>query len=475
MFSWRTEMLDKLLELGGFTKREIEEVRPRAERTYEILGIDQRDMEGAIERLHRYNDLRIDAVRKLIGCNMITLFDLVLAKEEGKRKIIYADWPIPVVPLNAVSISAPDVYLGSPGQVLNLNLGQIFGKLGPITEAGEELGQAAGQCHCPLYQTHVGAIAKGIIPIPDLEVATGYMCEPPGAATQLLQELYGIPTMYIDGCIDGDWGEWPRLHKRQIEYFGGEMKRFLGQVEGFTGSRVTSDAQHQAIVDCAKLIYGLQEMLEMIARADRQPISQVDATIALWMINSPLTKNVILRTIDAVQSLKEEVARKIKKGEGILPKGAPRIFTSIAVAVDQAIWKMMEECGLSIAVTFAGKQPSLTKYKNPYQDYCDKIACGLHRVGATASSWGAIELIKELQREVGFDGMIICYSTSCKVYSLSPLMVKQAIAKEFGVPVMVLEGEFYDTRNYSAEQMRTRVETFAHMLKERRISMTSES
>jgi benzoyl-CoA reductase/2-hydroxyglutaryl-CoA dehydratase subunit BcrC/BadD/HgdB len=45
------------------------------------------------------------------------------------------------------------------------------------------------------------------------------------------------------------------------------------------------------------------------------------------------------------------------------------------------------------------------------------------------------------------------------------MMTKKAIEKELGVPVLVLEGDCYDTRNYSASQLRTRVETFAELLR----------
>ena len=44
-------------------------------------------------------------------------------------------------------------------------------------------------------------------------------------------------------------------------------------------------------------------------------------------------------------------------------------------------------------------------------------------------------------------------------------MLKKTISEKPGIPVLVLEGDLYDSRNYSAEQLRTRVESFARMLK----------
>ena len=40
--------------------------------------------------------------------------------------------------------------------------------------------------------------------------------------------------------------------------------------------------------------------------------------------------------------------------------------------------------------------------------------------------------------------------------------------EKLGVPVLTLEYDMYDTRDLSAESFRTRVETFAEMLRERK-------
>ena len=47
-------------------------------------------------------------------------------------------------------------------------------------------------------------------------------------------------------------------------------------------------------------------------------------------------------------------------------------------------------------------------------------------------------------------------------------MAKKAIGEKLGIPVMVLEADCYDTRNYSAGQLKTKIETFAEMLKARK-------
>jgi len=66
------------------------------------------------------------------------------------------------------------------------------------------------------------------------------------------------------------------------------------------------------------------------------------------------------------------------------------------------------------------------------------------------------------------DGAIIFYNFDCRGVAIYPMMVKKALQDELGIPVLILEGDIYDSRNYTAEQLRTMVETFAEMLKARK-------
>jgi hypothetical protein len=423
-----------------------------------------------VNRINRFFDVKLEGVRKLLGCHLLTLVELVLAREEGKKKIIYSEWPLSVPIMMAIRRADPDNLVTTPAMICNVVLGQMFGKLHPITEAGEELGQMAGQAHCPLYQTHVGSIIKGIAPVPDLEIVSGLLCEPPGASMHILQEFYGVPTLFVDGCVDGEWGQWPKPSYRQIEYLGEEINRCLHQVEKMIGCPVTEEVQKRAFKECSQTTYFFQTMLDMIARSDPQPISQVDAGLALWIINTPVGPQLMERVIDGFETLQREVKGRVEMGEGILPKGSPRVYVSIAVAADPGIMKGFENAGLSVPSSFMIWQPPVARFKLPYARFCDRTAGFGQRVGIACSTYGAIEQVLEGQRELHLDAAIMCFATSCRLYSMSPIMTKKALQKEFGedFPVMVLEGEFYDTRNYSAEQMRTRVETFARMLKERK-------
>lgn len=462
--------LDDLLNLCDFTQDELILQRPRIQRAFGKTGVSEADIITGAERISRYFDLNIQGIRRCIGIFLTMFADLVLAGEEGRKKIIYSEWPLPVVIMDAIWRADPENLVAMPGMACNVVLGQFLGKLAPVTEAGEQLGQPAGQSHCPLYQTHLGAIASKIAPVPDMEVVAAYTCEPPTAAMQVLNEVYNVPFISIDGCVDGSWGQWPQPSEKQIEYMSRQIELGLNKISAqLLGREITEEIQKSVIKDRIEATIHYQTMLELLARSDPQPISQVDACLVFWLINMPLLPGLMKKTTEAIGMICRETRERAEAGRGILPAGAPRVYISFVTATDPEVMKLFEESGLSIPCTFMCWQPSIAKYRTNYTKFSDKIAATLQKTGLYCSTWGFIRQTLQYPRDLKIDGAIICYSTSCRLYTIPPLMMKKSLQKEFeNFPVLLLEGEVYDNRNYSAAQIRTRVETFAQLMHQKR-------
>ena len=94
----------------------------------------------------------------------------------------------------------------------------------------------------------------------------------------------------------------------------------------------------------------------------------------------------------------------------------------------------------------------------------------MRRRGANYSSLAYISQLKELAQIWNVDGIVFFRHYSCRQYSIFPLKAKEVIEKGLGIPVLLLEGDYCDSRSYTAEQMRTRVETFAEIVKAGRVS-----
>ncbi|MBW2622688.1 MAG: 2-hydroxyacyl-CoA dehydratase [Deltaproteobacteria bacterium] len=456
-------MWTKLFSMCGFDQDEIDRERPRIEKALERLGINEEDVKRGEQRVRDAFEIELEGVRKLLRIHMTGCINLMLARDENS-KVIYVEWPLPVQIIDSASLVAEDVYIGAPAGIINMVLGQIFGKNEPVIEAGEATGMPPGGAHCALFQTELGAIVKGLVPVPDLMIGSNFFCEPPAATVSLLKELYDIPVIYVDGCTDSEWGLWPQLDPRVMKYLGQQLDKCMEEIGRFIGKEITEEVKRQGFKNRVKYALQGQFLFRLIAK-DPQPLSQADASLAFWLLNTPLPDND--EAVDAITSLLREVEDRVEQGVGVVEKGAPRIHFTLNCAVDTSIVKAIEQKGVSVAVLFWNIFPEIVNYRISAATGGEKMASALLKAGGFSSTSGAVEQYKAYVKEFDLDGVIICYSYSCRAYTIMPHIVKDGL-RELGVPSIILEGDFYDNRIYSAQQMRTRIEAFVETLKVRK-------
>ena len=95
-------MID-LLKLCGFEANEIESDLPRIKKTFDKLGINPDDIKCAKQRLNKYYDMELMGIRKAFRLYIKAIVNMVLAKEDGKTKIIYG-YMAPAVPAIASAL-----------------------------------------------------------------------------------------------------------------------------------------------------------------------------------------------------------------------------------------------------------------------------------------------------------------------------------------------------------------------------------
>jgi benzoyl-CoA reductase/2-hydroxyglutaryl-CoA dehydratase subunit BcrC/BadD/HgdB len=461
-------MFTQLLTLCGYEPEEIEEQRPRVDRAFEKLGIYEEDIKRGEERIKQTYDVSLKGVRMLLGAWMRELVHLALAGEE-KKKIIYGEWPGPAnIILMAAVHQAKDVYFGTPAsQVLNTTMGCIFDKLTPLLEAGEENGglTPAGN-HCAMFKTSIGAITTGRIPKPDLVCAPGWLCDQPAEYLQVLQEVYDIPVVYHDGCLDWQYGEWPNLGMRQVKYSGASLRKVKQKVEEVAEIELSDDALNKGFQDLTGTYFNFQTIVEMMGKADPQPISQSNLELAYFTFYTVLQDR--SRATNGMTTLIREIKQRITEGKGVVPKGAPRIFNCMRFPVDHAMMRMIEDTGLNVCVCLADKMLPGSLDNLQSTDACDLMIEAVYNLGGPLIDWCGIEGFETtVAKYFNVDGVIQGYPKACRLAS-APFMMRDKFSEKMDLPVLTLEYDGYDNREYTAGQLKTRVETFAEMLKMRK-------
>jgi len=458
---------DKLFRLCGFESAEIEEERSRIEATFEKLTIGPEDMDQAETRVRQYHDVSLEGVRKLLGAWLKELIDLVLAREEGK-KIVYYGFPAILGPGLMLSASSEDVFVSAPDMVLDHTMGQIFNKLTPILEAGEAHGLPPGHALCSLWQAKVGGIAKGMIPVPDFALASSYYCDMGSKADDLVTALYGIPIAYIDGVMDSKWGDYPEYLPERVVYLGSQINQALEKAEKVLGIEILPDAWERSRKESQPFRDNLTRLIEVM-KADPVPVSIVELEM-LESLSGASTGRGIREGTKAMDILVHELEKRVEAGEGVTEKGAPRVMVRLGHTSDPRVTRLIEETGLAVPLTFIlGSWGGMkVKPKGTYQTPGERIADYEMAAGYYYGTEGQVKFYENAIKIMKLDGFIAQYLYNCRPVATISHIQKKYLEETTGLPVLSLEIDNFDSRAYSADALRTKVETFAEMLKARK-------
>jgi len=459
----------RLLEICGFEPNEIMAERPRIEYVLHKIGLKTDDLLKAETRVQQYLEVELVGIRKLLRAWLLELFDLMTAKEDGKT-VVYYGYPSIQGPGMAIKAAAPEgLYIGCPDVILCHTLGLIFDRLNPLLEAAEVNGLPAGHGLCSLQQIRNGALALGIIPVPDLVTGSSYYCDMGSKADELLHQRYGQPAIYIDGSMDTPWGQYPGYDPERLVFFGEQIDKLFTKVHDIIGVRATAESMMKAMETSRTMLSALGR-LTYLMMSDPIPISGVASGMAVNLAGASTGRS-MTDGPDAVITLCEEVQARVSTGTGIVEKGAPRVMIFAPPLSAPAITTMIEHVGLAVAASFVTVPPPKRDKNLPLTTVGRTLAEAAMRGGAFHSTYGFAMRWVDAVKTLNMDGVIWGYQYNCRPMSIGSHLVKQVIEQETGVPTLSLEMDYYETRNYSAEALRTRVEAFAEMLKSRKASI----
>ena len=456
------EYYDELLEICGFEAKEIDQERVRIEKAFRKLELGPEDMDRAVAWVSDNHDVELAGVRMMLGIWLKELVDLVLAKDEGK-KLVYFGFPNIPGPAAAIAASTDELFCTSPETVLCYTMGQIFNKLTPILEEGENHGLPAGHGLCSLQQIRVGGMEKHIIPVPDLVLTSSYFCDMGSKTDELLHEKYAHPAVYVDGSMDSGWGEYPDYLPQRVNFLGAQIEKIFDQVKEVVGVEIGEKARYEGASRGHQIFSALSELVDLMKDADPPPISIVEAELARRLTNGSASRRVVTEGPQAIRLLNREIRERVEKGMGIARKGAPRVMILMAHFSDPGIMHMMENAGLSIPVALHSVVQAKVRKRTPFISG-EILAEREMGFGAFHGTYGFIRGAVDAIKTLNLDGVIWNYLYNCRPIAITSHLLKQVVEKETGIPVLSLEMDLYDSRSYSAELLRNRVEAFAEML-----------
>jgi len=473
-------MYTHLMQMCGYAPDEVEKERPRLDRVFQTLGLGPKDIETAEKRLPIQFDMELQGVRKLLHTWWTEFVDLILAREEGK-KIVYVTAPAwPGEPQEILNVAAEaagvkdKVLVTMADFLMSTVMGIVFDKNNDVVKEGEDAGLSASAMHCVINQCMLGSLTKGYVPHPDLEIASGFLCDQIAQAEEWFGEMWGYETVIADSPFDIGWDEWPDISPRKVEYLTSRYRRALDRAAEVLGVRITDD-----IIKEARKRY-IQAYVDGFAPIrDLMPLDPLPVSIrnlAPFYFMSPLSRKDMY--VDAAQTLVKEAKQRRKDGLSALPAGAPRVIFPLCPNVDTSLVRIVEEAGLHIpTMIMMNATKRELQIKRKATDPLERIIEGfLTSPWASGNIIPMKEWVVDMARRFDADGVLWFYMAVCRANAATnPIALRKALMEETGLPVLMIEGDYHCTRMYPAEEMRTRIETFAEVVKNRNAARLAQA
>ena len=454
----------ELLKLCGYEPQEIELELPRVEKAFSKLGITVEDIERGKQRLIKYYDVELKGVRKVFRLILHELVNALLVRDEGEKKVIYG-FMAPGIDLlsSALVTKSRDVFSIHHSWAFQIVVGCIFDKIVPILEEAEKKWLKAGMvAHCANVKTLVGPIVLGLYPKPDLLVTSGFMCETSPKTLDLLHELYDIPVWYVDACQDREFVEYPEPTKRIASLAAKSLNKLSERIEGIVGFEITDDMLLEVQHVKVELEKALSRIKGLVATSAPLPLSPAHDNIWMFLGGSTLSIDDFTEATDALNILYEELQERVARGLGVVEKEAPRVLATLPMGqTDPRLEYLACEVGIAIVATDAGLGVSSKETsEDPYMKF------GLEtQFGAMHMLVGRrIPLIIEGCKKLNVDGVLDRFHVGCRAVAGDALLIQEAVKKELGIPVMLLEWENFDPRVYKHEEYKRRLEAFRAMM-----------
>ncbi len=364
------------------------------------------------------------------------------------KKIAWITSGGPVEPLYAAGIIP--IYPENHGAMCGAT------RMGPkLAEQAEALGFSRDVCsyaRCDIACAVEGGGPIGGLPRPDLLVCCNNICGTVTKWYQVLARHFDVPLVLIDTPFlhDGSLTEQVRRYVRP------QFDDLIVAIENVTRRRFKERRLHDRMELSLACVQAWRRILGYCEHRP-SPISCFDAFAHMFPI---VTLRGTRWAIRYYRHLEEEIARRVDQGFGAVPDERIRLlWDNIPIWFD--IRRLFKE--------FAARGACLVAdtYTNAWtMDLFDKA----RSLDSLAEVYAAVylnvgvrqryEQTAALARRFQVDGVVMHSNRSCKPYSFGQLDIQRWVRQELELPCLLVEADMTDSRSYSPEQVRARLDAF---------------
>lgn len=434
-------------------------------------GLREAAYGGPLERHLADGDRRLAKLRLDNSAAALRLWNFLLTEEDrlhaaraAGQTIVAAMKDLGTVPVMAFSL--PEVTAFYPDGAWWLPCMEMSAAL---LHKADELG--VDESFCPV-RAMLGAFAAGThFPRPDLMTCSvGATCDDFSAIAQRLEKM-GFPIV---------WWEVP--HRRapepgepamplpggltapasQVRFVAEELARVRRSLEQQTGRQLTDDQLAVGITEANRIRRRLSELRMLVYRSAVCPLGSLEMLIAEMLAIHFCSDRGECLTV--LEDLLEEVRRRVRAGQGVLPGDAVRVFWVNPVA-DLWVMNLLEACGGRVCGSdymFSHALDAIPEDAPPLE----ALACAALADLMTGPAADRARRIVADAEGFAAEAVVISRIPGASHCAMEGRIISDMIGQATGLPV--LEVEVPPVADAMAANLRTRLEALVESARRRR-------
>jgi len=359
----------------------------------------------------------------------------------GVDRVAWCGVSAPFDLLNALGVTSCFV------EFVGAMLASTGGIVSPLQEA-ERAGFAADTCG--YHRAVVGSARQGLMPVPDFLIGTTCPCSGGLATIENLARLFRRDLFVLQVPQEDSLGS--------VRYLAGQMRDLVAFVSGHTGAPLDPE-RLRAAVECTNRARALMLEAYGFAREVPSPVASRD------LKNFGIVMALLLGTEASVQvaaAFRDEFRNRVAAGAaGVKGEQVRLMWIQNRIQFRHPLEEMLErEYRASIVVdelneiTWDPIDPG-----DPYPGMARRAIS----IPFNGSVGNRVRHLQQLARSYRIRGAINPCHWGCRQGTGARGLIEEGL-KEVGVPVLNLEVDCVDTRNFSEGQLRTRLEAFLEMI-----------
>lgn len=325
------------------------------------------------------------------------------------------------------------------------------GSAGQFLEEAEHAGFLADSCGW--HRAVIGAAAKGMMPVPDVMIATSSPCTGGVAAVEHLARTFECP-LYVLAIPPDDSAS-------SVRYLADQIRSMVEFVSAHTGEVLDEGRLREAM---NKTNEAREAAMEVFCLAQRVPSPVRAADLRNFGITLPLFLGTET-AVEIAQAYRDEFSARLEQGISGVPDERFRlIWLQEAIQFRHPLIKMLEQDYQAAIVV----EELDDIYWEPIDVEDPYIGLARRTIAFpfNGSADHRLKHIKKLVQAYKIDGAINPCHWGCRQGTGARGLISEAL-KELAVPVINLEVDCADSRNFSEGQLRTRLGAFMEVLDSR--------